>query len=103
MVFNKMYENKIRPSAKNAARLSIIVKHRMDEKRIRDNNIFNKFFFEIYSKYKANGILIAIEKAVIFLFAVTPFNDPCIRVFYILASVAVLSMIAFGARNIIKK
>ena len=26
-----------------------------------------------------------------------------IRVFYILASVAVLSMIAFGARNIIKK
>ena len=70
----KTYPTKIIPMAINEALLDIIDRSRRLKKISVAKPTIKYLFFIIPIKYKTKGIFNAIEKAVIFLFAVTPFK-----------------------------
>ena len=60
----------------NEALLDIIDKSKIEKKTRPIRKINSNLFFILSNRYKTKGIFNAIEKAVMFLFAVTPFNLP---------------------------
>ena len=69
-------ERNVKAKAKKDALLCIILKQSIDNDTKPPNPNLNSSFEGLYRRNKTKGILIAIEKAVIFRLAVTPFKAP---------------------------